>query len=75
MRNKKIDVTAPTTKNVKRGIYTRAERLSLMFQTTCDERTIRRWERGETIKESTRSRLEKAARMLKLVIPDGRPIP
>ena len=34
-----------------------------------DERTIRRWERGETVKDATRRRLEQAAKKHGIVVP------
>lgn len=63
---------ARATPPKKRGILSRNERLRLMLRTQCDERTVRKWERGETVRESARIRLETAARDLKLPMPDGR---
>lgn len=50
-------------------IFSRTERLQLMLESSCDERTIRRWERGKEIKPSTRERLVKAARKLDIPVP------
>jgi hypothetical protein len=53
---------------------TRADRVKLMFETMCDERTIRKWEDGvETINATTRDKLERAARKHKIPIPERAP--
>lgn len=52
------------------GVLTRHERVRLMAVTGCDERTIRKWERGEDVKEATHVRLRDAARRLGIVVPN-----
>jgi hypothetical protein len=52
-----------------KGILTRNERVRLMAATGCDERTIRKWERGEEVKEATDVRLTTAAKRLGIVVP------
>ena len=61
--------TKPAANNAPKGILTRQERIRLMADTSCDERTIRRWERGETVKDATRRRLEQAAKKHGIVVP------
>jgi hypothetical protein len=56
----------------KNGILTRLERVKLMAESGCDERTIRRWERNEPLTAASNERLKKAARKLGIVIPEGR---
>ena len=55
--------------NAHNGVLTRNERVRLMAATGCDERTIRRWERGEPVKEATRVRLVGAAKKLDILVP------
>ena len=55
--------------NAKKGVLKRAEKVRLMAETGCDLRTIRKWERGEPIKDASRTRLEKAARKLNIPTP------
>jgi hypothetical protein len=52
-----------------RTIFTRRERQELAWETACDDRTIRRWERGDVVKDATRHRLEAAAKKLKFPVP------
>lgn len=56
----------------KRGILGRKERVLLMADTFCDERTIRRWERGEPVRESTKARLDESAKRLGIVVPKSK---
>lgn len=52
-------------------ILTGQERRRLAGLTQCDERTIKRWERGELVRGSTRELLERVARTLKLPVPEA----
>ncbi|MHB8531721.1 MAG: hypothetical protein ACYDC2_03270 [Solirubrobacteraceae bacterium] len=70
MGHKKRAKMQGTPSNAKKGILTRVERVRLMAETLCDERTIRRWERGEAVREPTRERLTKAARKLDIIVPE-----
>lgn len=57
----------------KNGTLSRAERIKLMAETQCDERTIRRWERADKnkpVKSSTADRLTKAAKKLGILVPE-----
>jgi transcriptional regulator with XRE-family HTH domain len=54
----------------KRGFLSRRERIQLMAATGCDERTIRRWERGEKVWDVTKGRLEAAAKKLDIPLPE-----
>ena len=56
----------------KKGVLTRHERVRLMLETGCDERTIRRWERGDDIKDVTDRRIRNASVDLNIGIPDVR---
>jgi hypothetical protein len=58
--------------NAKKGVLTRKERLDLMAETLCDERTIRRWERGGEMTPASLQRLGEAARKLRIPIPEIR---
>lgn len=53
------------------GALAKRDRLRLQLETGCDERTIRKWERGEDIKDASRQRLEGAAGRLGIAIPEG----
>ena len=54
----------------KKGSLKRSERVRLMADTGCDERTIRRWERGESVKDVTMTRLGRSAVKLGIPVPE-----
>jgi hypothetical protein len=56
--------------NAKNGVLSRPERVKLMAETLIDERTIRKWERGEDVRPGKREILERAARKLDIPIPE-----
>jgi hypothetical protein len=60
-----------TKKTARRGtILKPSERRRLSGETLFEERTILRWERGETVLDTTRLALENAARKLGYPIPE-----
>jgi hypothetical protein len=46
------------------------DRARLRAETQCDDATIRRWARGDRVQDASRVRLTRAARMLRIRIPE-----
>jgi hypothetical protein len=60
-------MTAP-----KKRLLSHIDRAKLVVETSCAERTIKRWEDGDPVTAATAIRLKKAARKLGIPIPEAR---
>ena len=59
----------PRVSNAPKGVLSRRDKLQLALESRCADATIRRWERGESVSDASRERLESAADKLNIPIP------
>ena len=56
----------------RKGLHSEQEITRLMHRTGISRNAVRNWSRGEKVLDRTRRDLDRAARALRIVVPEGR---